>query len=622
MGIASRQIGKFLRKQLDLFDDAPDATTEKSSVPKVKEEKDPQETITVFPKPQRMWEDKRLGGDYINPKTGDVLTDKQPLSANINVRSGKPKFTISNQNTDKIGSDSGYNVKVNLFKKSAGWRDADVPKGADSELNNLPSLVSVVSRGKHYYTTDVNFTKGVQLKKYPNKQDEPKLRPTVPKGNLDLGTIMGYVNVRGKKHPVYDSIKVYSSGGLSMNKQMELFEEGGQVDPVSGNDVPLGSTEEEVRDDQPAMLSEGEMVIPADVVRYFGVEHFMKLRDEAKIGYKKMEAMGQFGTEEGQTLPDDALFNAGGPPFTIEDIEVIEPDDLENLKGGEEAEIEAANGALVRNFAEGGSMIAPNMTSGMSISPSTAGTANTIPFGTTPLVPDTGREAKLSDSQGLGQLVGSTGVGAFSTKYFMDPTGTIHQIFSMEGLAQEEVPEDFIEIDSPFELRSYAELGGSVSKAAPSKKEEEEEEETGDGATGEYGGSAGDATSKSLGEIADIFGKDIAEFGKSFGQDLSDLADAIGGYDKDEVSDEDDIADINDPGFDNEATTAPDPTDPDDDDAAADAEAAAEAAANDAAADATDEAGIARGGLIKRKPRSKKRGGRKKNKRGGLGSRK
>jgi len=266
MGVASRQIGKFLRKQLDLFDDAP---KEKSSVPKVKEE-DLQETIAVFPKPQRMWEDKRLGGDYINPKTGDVLTDKQPLSANINVRSGKPKFTISNQNTDKIGSDSGYNVKVNLFKKSAGWRDADVPKGSDSELNNLPSLVSVVSRGKHYYTTDVNFTKGVQLKKYPNKQDEPKLRPTVPKGNLDLGTVMGYVNVRGKKHPVYDSIKVYSSGGLSMNKQMELFEEGGQVDPVSGNDVPLGSTEKEVRDDQPAMLSEGEMVIPADVVRYFG----------------------------------------------------------------------------------------------------------------------------------------------------------------------------------------------------------------------------------------------------------------------------------------------------------------------------------------------------------------
>lgn len=119
---------------------------------------------------------------------------------------------------------------------------------------------------------------------------------------------------------------------------MELFQDGGKVDKASGNEIPLGSTAAEVRDDQPAMLSEGEMVIPADVVRYFGVEHFMNLRDQAKMGYKKMEAMGQFGTEEGQTLPDDTIFNAGGPPFTIEDIEVIED---------EEEPVEAAAGALI-----------------------------------------------------------------------------------------------------------------------------------------------------------------------------------------------------------------------------------------------------------------------------------
>jgi len=286
-----------------------------------------------------------------------------------------------------------------------------------------------------------------------------------------------------------------------LKKQVKLFEDGGQVDPVSGNNVPLGSTEKEVRDDQPAMLSEGEMVVPADVVRYFGVEHFMKLRDEAKMGYKKMEAMGQFGTEEGQTLPDDALFNAGGPPFTVEDIEVIESDDLENLEGGKDEEIEAASGALVRNFAEGGSMIAPNMTAGNSI------------MSGTPLIPDVGREASLSNSQGLGQIVGSTGVGAFGTKYYMDPTGTVHQIFSMEGLAQETVPEDFIEIDSPFELRSYAELGGSVSKAAPSKKEEEEEieeagEDVDDTGRSEGTGDIGKDFSDLVGSISDLFGGD------------------------------------------------------------------------------------------------------------------
>ena len=31
-----------------------------------------------------------------------------------------------------------------------------------------------------------------------------------------------------------------------------LEQDGGTVDPVSGNDVPVGSTQEEVRDDIPA----------------------------------------------------------------------------------------------------------------------------------------------------------------------------------------------------------------------------------------------------------------------------------------------------------------------------------------------------------------------------------
>ena len=82
-----------------------------------------------------------------------------------------------------------------------------------------------------------------------------------------------------------------------MEKQMELFEdgglkdEGGMVDEQSGNDVPVGSSRKEVRDDIPAMLSEGEFVFPADVVRYHGLDKLMDLRQEAKMGLKQMEAM-------------------------------------------------------------------------------------------------------------------------------------------------------------------------------------------------------------------------------------------------------------------------------------------------------------------------------------------
>ena len=121
----------------------------------------------------------------------------------------------------------------------------------------------------------------------------------------------------------------------NMAKQMELFDEGGlmqeggTVDPVSGNDVPIGSTQEEVRDDIPAQLSEGEFVMPADVVRYHGLDKMMALRDEAKRGLARMDAMGQMGNSEEATIPD-------GVPFSIDDLEMEDDgqDDLNFNLGG------------------------------------------------------------------------------------------------------------------------------------------------------------------------------------------------------------------------------------------------------------------------------------------------
>jgi len=86
-------------------------------------------------------------------------------------------------------------------------------------------------------------------------------------------------------------------------EQMNLFKYGGlkddgrDKDPVSGNNVPSGSMAKEVRDDLPAMLSEGEYVVPADVVRYFGVNYFEDLRNKAKSGLTDMEKDGRIGGE-------------------------------------------------------------------------------------------------------------------------------------------------------------------------------------------------------------------------------------------------------------------------------------------------------------------------------------
>ena len=140
-----------------------------------------------------------------------------------------------------------------------------------------------------------------------------------------------------------------------LEEQMELFnegglkDEGGEVDPESGNDVPIGSNKKEVRDDIPAMLSEGEFVFPADVVRYIGLEKLMELRQAAKMGLKKMEAMGQMGNSEEATIPDDM-------PFNMADLIIVsgEPEEDKPKEMAEGGVVYANQGAFMPSTGIGG----------------------------------------------------------------------------------------------------------------------------------------------------------------------------------------------------------------------------------------------------------------------------
>jgi len=114
-----------------------------------------------------------------------------------------------------------------------------------------------------------------------------------------------------KVKPEDETSPTFAKGGM-MKPTIKGFQDGGMnVDPVSGNDVPVGSLPEEVRDDVDAKLSPGEFVIPADVVRFIGLERLMKMRDEAKKGIQRMSEIGQMGNadevgeESNSTYEDD-----------------------------------------------------------------------------------------------------------------------------------------------------------------------------------------------------------------------------------------------------------------------------------------------------------------------------
>lgn len=111
-----------------------------------------------------------------------------------------------------------------------------------------------------------------------------------------------------------DTQTLMAEGGLKTD--------GATVDPVSGNEVPAGSNPIEVRDTIDAKLSDGEYVVPADVVKFFGVQFFEKLREKAKVGLDDMNKDGRIG---GEPVADDEE----SLPFSVEELQAM--DDAEGM---------------------------------------------------------------------------------------------------------------------------------------------------------------------------------------------------------------------------------------------------------------------------------------------------
>ena len=124
----------------------------------------------------------------------------------------------------------------------------------------------------------------------------------------------------------------YAEGGF--------LDDGAAMDDVSGNEVPTGSLQEEVRDDIPAQLSEGEFVLPADVVRFIGLEKLMKIRDTAKAGLSAMEEEGQIGGQPAPHAMMEGEMDEGMEMDAL--IDGLDGDDFESAS---------------QNFAEGGSVL-------------------------------------------------------------------------------------------------------------------------------------------------------------------------------------------------------------------------------------------------------------------------
>ena len=129
--------------------------------------------------------------------------------------------------------------------------------------------------------------------------------------------------------------------GLNCGGMME------PVDPVSGNPIPPGSTAENVRDDISAYISEGEYVLPADVVKWHGLKHIMDMQDEAKSGLMMMDAMGllveadaDYEEIEEEASEEDTVETPEGNEIELPTVETVESEMIEGEETEELAEDE------------------------------------------------------------------------------------------------------------------------------------------------------------------------------------------------------------------------------------------------------------------------------------------
>lgn len=81
----------------------------------------------------------------------------------------------------------------------------------------------------------------------------------------------------------------FADGGVPMPSP-SMVQQQPQADPH--NPPPIGSSPQNVADNIPAKLSEGEFVMPADVVKFYGIDHFHKLITKAKEGMLQIAQQG------------------------------------------------------------------------------------------------------------------------------------------------------------------------------------------------------------------------------------------------------------------------------------------------------------------------------------------
>ena len=300
---------------------------------------------------------RRAAQERINMAGFDANSNILPDNSNMNQDGYEDTLShllAGAYTTSEGGLDLGKRTGNALLNLREHFTDEGEEKNIDINNNNLGKIIAEFRLSKAGGSLKGNALKEQIL------EDSKMLAASVSKfSNQEQKTVQEYLynkknglmhqldNFLGSGRDINTMMPMLSTKGMNkggiMDKQMiKAFAVGGEaIDPISGNEVPEGSFPNEVRDDVPAMLSEGEYVVPADVLRFYGLKFFEDLRENAKMELQRMSQDGRMGGEpvqESQSLTDT-------------DVTSLERM-MRNANNGSKGDVvEMANGGLIDKLA-------------------------------------------------------------------------------------------------------------------------------------------------------------------------------------------------------------------------------------------------------------------------------
>ena len=250
--------------------------------------------------------------------------------------------------SENVKSPAGADLLTNIasrtnqdlaeFPERDDTKSLNYPTPTDAELDQKD--MDFVGRPPRYFITkEGSFNQGD-----PFDEDDNLVRARFEReemGDFDDPTPMGEADPRDEDDDVigdFTFIKDLFRGGFDTDddtdddtdffadepmpmggeadpkEDVANFEKGGEVkadfdgkkneDEDEGDPPPLAKPEE-VADDIPALLSEGEYVLPANVVRYIGLERIMDMHRQVLAEIQQMEDLGMIQNVDKNGEPED-----------------------------------------------------------------------------------------------------------------------------------------------------------------------------------------------------------------------------------------------------------------------------------------------------------------------------